>query len=86
MGAHEYLEKYVRTLPSGALGWDRSIFSRSGQWDASELLDAAVDIAWEVFMYVPSLERPGIDIHQSGNYLVIGPITVENGNFLAMAA
>jgi hypothetical protein len=37
-------------------------------------------------MYVPSLERPGIDIHQSGNYLVIGPITVENGNFLAMAA
>jgi hypothetical protein len=85
MGDREYLEKYVRTLSSGALGWDWSIFSRSGQWDASELLDAAVDIAWEVFMYVPSLDLPGIDIHQSGNYLVIGLITVENGNFLANA-
>lgn len=86
MGAHEYLEKYVRTLPGGALGWERSIFSRSGQWDASELIDAAVDIAWEAFMYTPALERPAIEIKQSGNYLVIGPLTITNDNFLSLAA
>ena len=26
MGAHEYLEKYVRSVPGGAIAWERSIF------------------------------------------------------------
>ena len=43
MGAHEYLEKYVRSMPSGSIAWERSIFSRSGQWDPVDLIDAAVD-------------------------------------------
>lgn len=86
MGAHEYLEKYARSLPGGALAWERSIFSRTGQWEAGELIDAAVDIAWDAFMAEFALERPGLDIHQSGNYLVISPLTVSDNNFLGMAA
>ena len=86
MGAHEYLEKYARSLPGGALAWERSIFTRTGQWEAGELIDAAVDIAWEVFMADFALERPGIEISQSGNYLVISPLTVSGNNFLSLAA
>ena len=86
MGAHEYLEKYVRSMPGGSIAWERSIFSRSGQWNAVELIDAAVDIAWDAFMHATSLERAGLEFEQSGNYLVIRPLTVKNDNFLALAA
>lgn len=86
MGAHEYLEKYVRSMPGGSIAWERSIFSRSGQWNPVDLIDAAVDIAWDAFTGATHLERAGIEILQNGNYLVISPLTVKNNNFLAMAA
>ena len=86
MGAHEYLEKYTRSLPGGALAWERTIFSRTWQWDAGELIDAAVDIAWDAFMAEFALERPGLDISYSGNYLVIRPLTVVGDDFLSLAA
>ena len=86
MGAHEYLEKYVRSMPGGSIAWERSIFTISGQWDPVELIDAAVDIAWDAFMDISGLERLGLEISQSGNYLEIKPLTVKNDNFLALAA
>ena len=86
MGAHEYLEKYIRSMPGGSIAWERSIFSRSGQWDPTDLIDAAVDIAWETFSNVTGLERAGIEIVQDGNYLVIRPLSVRNNNFMSLAA
>ena len=86
MGAHEYLEKYVRSMPGGSIALERSIFTRSGQLDPVELIDAAVDIAWDAFMDISGLERLGLEISQSGNYLEIKPLTVKNDNFLALAA
>ena len=86
MGAHEYLEKYVRSIPGGSIAWERSIFARTGKWTPSELIDAAVDIAWDAFTHVNALERPALDISRSGNYFVISPVTVDNNDFLSLAA
>ena len=86
MGAHEYLEKYVRTVPGGAIAWERSIFSHTGQWTASELIDAAVDVAWELFGPVNGQARPALDIHRAGNYFVISPMVMHEMAALPMAA
>lgn len=86
MGAHEYLEKYVRSVPGGALAWERSIFSRTGQWDASELIDAAVDIVWDAFGGESALERAAVDVRRNGNFIVFAPLSVPNGDFLRIAA
>jgi len=86
MGAREYLEKYVRNAPGGAIAWERSIFSRSGQWGSSDLIDAAVDIAWDSFSGDRSLERPGLEIRRSGNFLVIGPLLVSDSELYRLAA
>ena len=86
MGAHEYLEKYVRTVPGGAIAWERSIFSHTGQWTASELVDAAVDLAWELFGPTNEASRPALDIHRAGNYFVICPVVLQETPMLPMAA
>ena len=86
MGAHEYLEKYVRSTSEGAIAWERSIFSRTGQWTTMELIDAAVDIAWDAFGAGEALERPALEIDRDGNYFVISMAVIKNGNFLAIAA
>ncbi len=86
MGAYEYLEKYVRSTASGSLAWERSIFAHTGKWTPEELIDAAVDIAWDVFYHVNALERPALDIARSGNYFVISTLKVENNDFLSLAA
>ena len=86
MGAHEYLEKYVRSTAGGSIAWERSIFARTGMWTPAELIDAAVDIAWNTFFPSNALERPALNISRTGNYFVIGPVTVTNGDFLSLAA
>lgn len=37
----------MRTVPGGAIAWRRSIFEECRKWDATELIDKAVDIAWD---------------------------------------
>ncbi|TDI76978.1 MAG: hypothetical protein E2O84_01655 [Bacteroidetes bacterium] len=37
----------MRTVPGGAIAWRRSIFEECRKWDTTELIDKAVDIAWE---------------------------------------
>lgn len=86
MGAHEYLEKYIRTVPGGAIAWERSIFSHTGQWSASELVDAAVDLAWELFGPMDGRSRPALDIHRAGNYFVISPVEIETAIPFPLAA
>jgi len=86
MGAREYLEKYIRSVPGGAIAWERSIFSHSGQWNAEDLVDAAVDIAWDTFAPEVALERTGLDFHRAGNYFVISPLSVTDEDFLGMVA
>jgi hypothetical protein len=85
-GAHEYLEKYIRTVPGGAIAWERSIFSHTGQWTASELVDAAVDLAWELFGPINGQDRPALDIHRAGNYFVISPVALPETLALPLAA
>ncbi len=86
MGAHEYLEKYIRTVPGGAIAWERSIFSHTGQWSANELIDAAVDLAWDLFGPIGGRERPALDIHRAGNYFVIQPIEMDDTLSFPLAA
>ena len=86
MGAHEYLEKYIRTVPGGAIAWERSIFSHTGMWSSTELIDAAVDLAWELFGPLNGRERPGLDIHRAGNYFVISPIEMDASMAFPLAA
>lgn len=86
MGAHEYLEKYIRTVPGGAIAWERSLFSHSGKWGAGDLIDAAVDIAWDLFSADSGSERPALDIHRAGNYFVISPRHESMSGILELAA
>ena len=86
MGAHEYLEKYIRSVPGGAIAWERSIFSHSGTWNASELIDAAVDLAWDMFTPEKSGERPPLDIHRAGNYFVISPAEQAEAELIRLVA
>ena len=86
MGAYEYLEKYIRTVPGGAIAWERSIFSHSGKWTSSELIDAAVDLAWDLFGPVNGRTRPILDIPRAGNYFVIAPVESEEPLPIPMAA
>jgi hypothetical protein len=86
MGAYEYLEKYIRTVPGGAIAWERSIFSHSGQWSATELIDAAVDLAWDLFGPINGRDRSGLDIHRAGNYFMIAPLEVDGALTFPLAA
>ena len=86
MGAHEYLEKYIRTVPGGSIAWERSIFSHTEKWTAMELIDAAVDLAWELFGPLNGRDRCGLDIHRAGNYFVISPIEMDENLTFPLAA
>ncbi len=47
----------MRTVPGGAIAWRRSIFEDCRKWKAGELIDSAVDIAWET-LYSEDVEEP----------------------------
>lgn len=82
----EYLYNCMRTVPGGAIAWRRSIFEDCRKWDASELIDAAVDIAWETLypdsvpdssawrvdseVGDPSAVKPALIIRRSGSFIV----------------
>jgi len=70
MEVQEYLKKYVRPLPGGCIAWSRSLFACAGEWDQGELIDAAVDIAWEMLYAESVLERPAMIIRRSGGFMV----------------
>ena len=82
MKAQEYLFNCMRTVPGGAIAWRRSIFEECKKWDPEELIDIAVDIAWETLY--PDVRdwsnqngrgrakngKPSIVIKRSGSFIV----------------
>jgi hypothetical protein len=70
MDAESYLRKYMRPVPGGAIAWRRSVFSDPDPFGARELIDMAVDIAWETLGGYGVHEGPSLDIRKSGSYLV----------------
>ena len=70
MEAELYLRKYMRPVPGGAIAWRRSVFSDPDPYESRELIDVAVDIAWETLCPGSTLEGPNLDIRKSGSYLV----------------
>ena len=70
MDVSEYMRKYMRPVPGGAIAWRRSVFANPEPWDARELIDVAVDIAWEALCSDATPEGPTLEIRKSGSYLV----------------
>ena len=70
MTAHEHMTKHFRKVAGGGISWERHVFSKSETLEPRELLDAAVDIAWECLMPTNALERPGLDIRREGKRIV----------------
>ena len=60
----------MRPVPGGAIAWRRSVFSDPEPYEAKDLIDVAVDIAWETLCPDESLEGPALEIRNSGSYLV----------------
>ena len=46
MTVYEYMQKHARGL-SGGIAWPEHVFQKPQQYAAGELIDTAVDIAWE---------------------------------------
>lgn len=69
MTAHEYMKKYLRKVSRGGIAWERRVFTTTSSFDPQELLDAAVDIAWERLM-PNSLERPALDVGTRGSLII----------------
>jgi len=84
MESLEYLYNCMRTVPGGAIAWRRSIFEECRKWDPEELIDAAVDIAWETLYYESAerqaeaisdgdsnnVQKPALVIRRSGSFIV----------------
>jgi hypothetical protein len=70
MTARETMERFARRIPGG-IAWERDLFRRADTPPASELIDAAVDIAWECLTPENALEHPSLDIMERGALLVI---------------
>ena len=70
MNAREHMEKHLRKLQGGTLAWDRGLFTKAAALRSVELIDAAVDIAWDRLMPANALERPTLEILGRGDMLV----------------
>jgi len=86
MNVSEYMRKYMRPVPGGAIAWRRSVFSNPEPWEARELIDVAVDIAWESLCSDASPEGPTLEIRKSGSYLVFSLNTDTAQDILERAA
>ena len=84
MTAHEHMTKHLRKVAGGGIAWERRVFSKSKTLDPKELLDAAVDIAWECLM-PDVLERPFLDIRKEGKRIVFRIQTFSLEQILAQA-
>ena len=81
MESVEYLYNCMRTVPGGAIAWRRSIFEECRKWEASELIDKAVDIAWDT-LYTESsrqdrraakrgrISKSDLVVRRSGSFIV----------------
>lgn len=70
MDAESHLRKYMRPVPGGAIAWRRSIFLEPAPYTACELIDLAVDIAWEILKNSSTSDQWFLEVRKSGSYLV----------------
>lgn len=70
MTAREHMEKHLRQLPSGGLAWDRGIFAKRLVPDAVDLIDVAVDIAWDRLYAGKQMDRPSLDVYSRDGMIV----------------
>jgi hypothetical protein len=70
MDAESYLRRYLRPVPGGAIAWRQSVFADPEPFSARELIDLAVDIAWETLAPAGTTKSPSLEIRRSGSYLV----------------
>ena len=64
---HAHLRRHMHKVAGGGIAWERRLFLKDANPD--QLLDAAVDIAWER-LSTNALERPTLDITRYGNLIV----------------
>ena len=83
MTAHEHMTKNLRKVAGGGIAWERNVFTKAVK--PMELLDAAVDIAWECLM-PNALERPLLDIKKEGKRIVFRVRTYSLEQVLSQAA
>jgi hypothetical protein len=87
----------MRTVPGGAIAWRRSIFEECRKWEPTELIDKAVDIAWDtLYSEAESAMRAGSEhvgiskndlvIRRSGSFIVFSLRSDVVPQFLNQAA
>ena len=85
MTAHEHMTKHLRKVAGGGIAWERGVFTKDKTLKPMDLLDAAVDIAWDCLM-PNALERPLLDIKKEGKRIVFRVKTYSLEQVLAQAA
>lgn len=70
MNARETLERHARRIPGG-IAWERAVFHGGHAASPSELIDTAVDIAWECLIPENAPATSRLDIRERGDLLVI---------------
>ena len=85
MTPHEHMTKHLRKV-TGGIAWERRIFfTKATDLDAHDLVDAAVDIAWDSLM-PNTLERPLLEIKKEGSKIVFRVKTFSLEQVLSVAA
>ena len=85
MTAHEHMTKHLRKVAGGGVAWERGVFTKATTLEPMDLLDAAVDIAWDCLM-PNALERPLLDIRKEGKRIVFRVHTFSLEQVLAPTA
>nr|GIV61257.1 MAG: hypothetical protein KatS3mg044_0123 [Rhodothermaceae bacterium] len=72
MDVREYLEKSMRRLSSTSIAWHEDTFIVEQSLRPVDLVDAAVDIAWDELMPKGGLDRPSLEVTRRDGMIVFG--------------
>jgi|GEM_PF-3515218 len=70
MTAYEHMEKHLNRISTSCIGWKKSVFTQFASLSPVDLLDAAVDIAWERLMPINGLERPALVVSERDDLIL----------------
>lgn len=85
MTAREEMERHARRVPEG-IAWERRIFRLHPPVRAAEMIDAAVDVAWDSFPHREEHGRDQLEIEERGPLLVIRALRSRFDRGLPLAA
>ncbi len=81
MTAYEHMEKHLNRISTTCIGWKKSAFTQIASLSPVDLIDAAVDIAWERLMPINGLERPALVVTERDDLIVFNinmePLTAD---------